>query len=73
MALCSPCGCYNKWGYPLIFSEQTAIGASLSTRNLNCGKKVTAYNYNSLIIDLIFWYIVSCSLVFVWDKVKNKK
>ncbi|MBU3965613.1 hypothetical protein KKG29_00015 [Patescibacteria group bacterium] len=25
-----------------------------------------------LIIDIIFWYLISCLVIFTWDKIKNK-
>jgi len=28
-SLCDPCGCYNSWGYPIHFAEETAIGANI--------------------------------------------
>jgi len=30
------------------------------------------FNYFNLVLNLIFWYIISCFLILVWDKIKGK-
>ncbi len=49
---------YKEWGFPLKWLK---IGG---------GEKIISL---SLVGDLIFWYFISCLLIFVWDKIKNKK
>ena len=47
----------------------------------NCKLTYTSVNplseclisYFNLIIDTVFWYFISCFVVFAWDKRKNKK
>jgi hypothetical protein len=48
-------------GYPLVFYTKV-----LNTTN-------EAVNYFYLIFDLIFWYLISCIIISVWDNIKNKK
>ncbi len=31
------------------------------------------YNYYNFIIDVIFWYIVSCLIIFIYNKSKKKR
>ncbi len=70
-AICDPCGCYHKWGYPLTFLKENAIGASW--RPFSCGTKVIEYNYTNLVIDVVFWYLISCFFGFSYNKLKSKK
>lgn len=30
-------------------------------------------SFINLLIDLLFWYSISCALIFAWDKIRNKK
>lgn len=53
-------GLYKEWGFPL---KWLRVGG---------GEKIIGY-YFSLSIDLIFWYFISCLIISVWDKIKNKK
>jgi len=32
-----------------------------------------SFNWFLLIIDIIFWYLISCFMVFLWNKYKKKK
>jgi hypothetical protein len=68
-ALCDPCGCPTSWGYPLSFYNEQVISASM--KPLNCGEIMPLYNYFSLIIDIVIWYLVSCFIV--WIKQRKKK
>ena len=70
MALCDPCGCYNKWGYPFSFFKESAVGARI--KPFSCGTKVAYYSYSDLIFDLLFWYFISCLIIFASNKLKNK-
>lgn len=53
-------GLYKEWGFPLKWLK---VGG---------GEKIKSY-YSGLVIDLTFWFLVSCLLIFGWDKIKNKK
>ena len=33
---------------------------------------ITEFIYPNLIVDLIFWYLLSCLIVWIYDKVKKK-
>jgi hypothetical protein len=62
IALCDPCDCLHRWGYPLTFMKENTMGTDINT--LTCGTKVTKYIYSNLALDLIFWYLASYLLYF---------
>jgi hypothetical protein len=49
---------YDWWSYP---EWQTSP------------RKIRDILYFNLFIDLIFWYLLSCLIIWVYDKVKKKK
>lgn len=53
-------------GYPLKYIEYSYGAFDLIL-------DVVRVNYLNLAIDLIFWYLASCLVIFAWDKIKNKK
>lgn len=36
------------------------------------GQENQIFLYQSLVIDLIFWYLISSFLISAWDKIKGK-
>ncbi len=52
----------------VIFKE---YGFPLKWLKVGAGEKITSYS--SLAVDLIFWYLISCLLIFIYDKIKAKK
>jgi len=57
-------GCYNTAiGLPLFFYEQ--INWPLSERKTN-------FSISNFGIDIIFWYLFSCLIVWIYNKVKKK-
>lgn len=68
--ICSPwgaAGICEARGSPLpLYICQTKVGPGANA-SLGC-----SLSYG-LIIDLIFWYSISCSLIFIYDKLRGKK
>ena len=70
-ALCDPCGCYDTWGFPLPFAQETAQGANME--EFDCGTKVTNWNIPVLLIDIILWYLISVLVIFAFQKIRKKR
>ena len=70
IALCDPCSCLHKWGYPFTFIEESRVGADIDT--FECGTKITNYNYSNLVFDLLLWYLVSYLFYYFIRSIKQK-
>ena len=51
----------TKYGFPIIFY------------NWDYYAKTTEFNFVGILVDLIIWYLLSCFIVWIFDKVKKKK
>jgi len=66
----SSCGeCSSDFGLPLVF--YTRAGCSMGIRGIQCGKDFYSLNY--FVIDIIFWYLLSCIIIWIYDKFRKKK
>lgn len=54
---------YNAGGWPLIYSSTGGLGEN--------GTVSHSYNPFALIFDIVFWYVLLCLIVFVYNKVKK--
>lgn len=78
IAMCDPCGCNHRWGYPFTFVQEirekpkTPSNYNLLTKYSFCGPKYKSYNYLNLFYDIIFWYFISCFIIFTLNKTVNK-
>ncbi len=56
----------NVIGFPFVYSEDfyDFTGQFFDYRTIN---------YLNLIFNLVFWYFISCFLLFILDKIKTKK
>ena len=72
-AFCDPCGCYDTWGSPLHFAEESAVGGVFAGQEFSCGTRITNFRFWYLITDIIFWFLLSCLIVFAYNKVKSKR
>lgn len=59
--ICIPGPCFN--GVPLGFYHPSGGGVDFSY-----GMKI---NYWNLLIDLLFWYLVACAIIFMYNKKQN--
>ena len=50
----------TKYGFPIMFYHWDYYA------------KTTEFNFVGFIIDFIFWYLISCLIVFVYDKVRKR-
>jgi len=58
-------------GLPLFYWKYF-VGTGLLIEGMKPPEPVTEFLYFNLIINLIFWYLVSCLIVWIYDKVKKK-
>lgn len=61
---------YNGIGFPLMFYayDYEAFGPPEHLYYFP-----SLYNYYNFIIDVIFWYIISCLIIFIYNKLKKSK
>ena len=57
---------YVNAGFPLVFYEKTIINPSLGTEKTN-------FLMLNLVIDIIVLYVLSCLIVWLYDKFRKKK
>jgi preprotein translocase subunit SecE len=58
-------GCYNTYfGVPLAFYEKIVWPRE---------NEMTNFLIFNLIVDIIFWYLLSCLIVWIYDKFRKKK
>lgn len=58
------------------FPEINDLGLPLSFYHQECsdlGRCANVINYLNLVVDIIFWYLLSCLTILVSSKVKSKK
>jgi len=58
-------------GLPLFYWKYF-VGAGPLIEGMEVPEPVTEFLYFNLIIDLIFWYLLSCLIIWIYDKVKKK-
>jgi len=53
--------------------EHRVVGCDFPTAPLEC-KPESSFNinYSFLLVDLVFWYLISCLIVWVYDKRRKK-
>ena len=56
------------YGSPLVF--YSCIFPVALPELIGCG---SSFNLFYLLFDLIFWYIISCIITFVYNKIRNKR
>jgi len=62
---------FGSYGLPLTYF--TYVPESSFCDLEPCPKQGFNVFYQNLLIDIIFWYILSCLIVWIYDKVKKKK
>lgn len=64
--ICSDCGCYNTWGFPLNFYQDVVVGANFFnfSKPFSCGTIVPSRNYIHLAADAAIWLLVSLALLY---------
>ncbi len=61
------------YGFPLKYNSISAFfDINIDTLSLPF-RVFDNINYTNLFVDLLFWYFISCLIIFAWDKVRNKK
>ena len=60
-------GITDYWVIGVPFHFQQTWGPCLSPETV-----CRSFNWFLLIIDIIFWYLISCFMVFLWKKYKKK-
>lgn len=65
--VCSYCGCYNTWGFPIKFYQDIVVGQNFFdlSRPFSCGTIVPTRNYLALVFDAIIWSLISLSIIYV--------
>jgi hypothetical protein len=58
-------------GLPMFYWKYFT-GTGLIVPGMNLPEPVTEFLYLNLIIDLIFWYFLSCLIIWIYNKVKKK-
>lgn len=62
----------SRIGFPLpIINIQNAL-TSFKFLEISYGGSSSGYNYVNIVLDLIVWYLVSCLIIFAYNKVKRK-
>jgi len=54
-----------KAGFPLAFNTEIS--------GIECGGDSSNFDIFSFILDIIFWYLLSCLIVWIYDKFRKKK
>lgn len=47
--------------------------AFLTITTIMFGRKIYEWNFPNLIINIVIWYLLSCLIVWIYEKVKGKK
>ena len=61
-------GCTHSEGFPFAY-HSIRYSAALPNEPL----PIESSNYFAIVIDIIFWYLITCFLFYTYDKIKGKK
>ena len=59
-------------GFPLVFLDFAVYGPALLPSGTIVDYRGPVFSLMNLIIDLIFWYILSCFIIWIYDKFKKR-
>jgi hypothetical protein len=60
-------------GFPLVFLDIAEYGPVILPSGSLVDYRGPIFSLANLIIDFIFWYIISCFIIWIYDKVKKKE
>lgn len=59
-------------GFPLIYYSPGSGGCIPGDSGMVCVNMPSSFNVGYLVIDVIFWYLLFCLIIWIYDKVKRK-
>jgi hypothetical protein len=73
--ICAPeMTCNYNWFQLIRFSDLfESYGARQPCGIVNYDSNISYLSFSIIVVDIIFWYIMSCFIVCIYDKVKKKK
>ena len=59
-------------GFPLVYLDFAVYGPSLLASGTLIDYRGPIFSIMNLVVDFIFWYLLSCLIIWVYNKVKKK-